>query len=269
MTRANRASNLWKWVIFLAVSTGLLLSAVVVFGDGWGLSCKSLWDWMELLVIPAALALGVWWLKREQRRSELRAALETERRNLLATYFDRMQELLLERGLKDTAEGKEVEEIARARTLHALRSLDGERKGHVVRFLVDSGVLARQTKDGSYHSVVRLSYADFSNANLENVHLEGVNLWCANFENANLKNAHLVGTNLPYAFMKGAILDHADLSGAYLKEAVVEPDQLLRARNLEGATMPDGTSHEVWLSSGEPDWTLRGMHQTWTSHEPR
>jgi hypothetical protein len=269
MTRANRASDLWKWVIFLAVPTGLLLSAVMVFGGGWGLASKSLWDWMELLVIPVALALGAWWLKREERRSQQRAALETERRNLLATYFDRMQELLLERGLKDASGREEVVEIARARTLHALRNLDGERKGHLVRFLVDSGALARQTKDGSYHSVVRLSYADLSNADLGNVHLEGVNLWCANFENANLKNAHLVGTNLPYAFMKGAILDHADLSGAYLKEAVVEPDQLRGARDLEGATMPDGTSHEDWLSSGKPDWTLRGMPQTWTSHESR
>ena len=261
--------HLWKSVIILTVTTSLLLSAVVVFGGGWGLGVKGLWDWMELLVIPAALALGVWWLKREERRSQQCAALETERRSLLATYFDRMQELLLERGLKDATRGEEVVEIARARTLHALRDLDSERKGHLVRFLVDSGALAQQTKDGNYRSVVRLSYADLSNANLENVHLEGVNLWCANFENANLKNAHLVGTNLPYAFMKGAILDHAVFSGANLKEAVVEPDQLRGARNLKGATMPDGTSHEDWLSSGEPDWTSRGMPKTWTSHESR
>jgi hypothetical protein len=252
----------------MAVLVSFLISSVVVFGGGWGLASKSLWDWMELLIIPIVLALGAWWLRGEERKSEQRAALETDRRNLLETFFGQMQELLLEHGLLESDSREEVVEIARARTLHVLRSLDGERKGHVIRFLVDSGALARKTKGGGYKSVVRLSYADLSNARLENVHLEEVNLWCANFENANLTNAHLVRTNLPYAFMKGATLDHANLSRANLNEAIIEPDQLDKAQTLEGAKMPDNRSYEEWISAGKPDWT-RGMPQTWTPHHSR
>jgi hypothetical protein len=61
---------------------------------------------MDLLVIPLALALGVWWLKREERKSEQRIALETDRRNLLATYFDRIENLLLDHRLIENVRGK-------------------------------------------------------------------------------------------------------------------------------------------------------------------
>jgi hypothetical protein len=268
MKRRQKPLLTWIAVIFLIVLLPALVSSIVVLGGGWGLASKSLWDWMELLIIPLVLALGAWWLQGEERKSEQRASVELDRRNLLETYFDRMQELLLEHGLLNSNSPEEIVEIARARTLHVLRSLDGERKGHVIRFLVDSGALAKKTKNGGYQSAIRLSYADLSNANLENVHLEGVNLWCANLENANLSNSHLVQTNLPYAFMKGAILNFADLSGACLNKAVVEQHQLEKALQLKDAIMPDNQSFEEWTSAGKPDWT-RGMPQTWTPHHAR
>lgn len=160
-------------------------------------------------------------------------------------------------------------EIARARTLHALRSINGDRKGHVIRFLVDLGTLAHRSHDNTYHSAVRLSYADLSNAELENVHLEGVNLWCANLENTNLKCAHLDDANLPYAFLKNTMLDNANLARANLEYAVVKPEQLKRVKSLEAATMPDGSTYEKWMSNGELDWTINGMPDTWTPHSSR
>jgi len=268
MTTARTRGISLAWGMALVIAVGLLLTAVAKAGAGWGLSDKSVWDWMKLLVVPVALALGAWWFKREERKSEQRAALETDRRNLLATYFDRMEGLLLDRGLKGADTGAEVTEIARARTLQTLRSLDGARKGHLVYFLVDAGVLGGRGEDRGNKSAIRLSYADLSGADLANAHLEGVNLWCASFENAILKNAHLVGTNLPYAHLRGADLEGADLTNANLECAVVEPGSLRRAKSLKGAIMPDGDSHEEWLAKGEQDWT-RGMPQTWTSHDSR
>lgn len=268
MNIPHRPLRIWISVVIVTALAISLVSSVVVFGGGWGLESKSLWDWMELLIIPMVLALGAWWLRGEERKSEQRAALELDRRKLLETYFDRMQDLFLEHGLLKANSKDEIREIARARTLHVLRSLDGERKGQVVRFLVDSGALAKKINGEEYKSAVRLSYADLSNAKLENAHLEGVNLWCANLENANLTNAHLVYANLPYAFMKGTILDDADLSGAILNKTIVEPHQLDKALTLEGATMPDNRSYEQWNSAGRPDWT-RGMPQTWTPHHSR
>lgn len=263
-----RVSILWKWALLFFIIVSSLLSIVVIWGGGWGLKVKTLWDWLQLLIIPAVLALGAWWLKREESKLEKRMALEVERKNLIATYFDRLQELLLEYNLKDRTK-EEIIEIARARTLQVLRNLDGQRKGHVIRFLVDTGVLAQKDDKGRFISYIRLSYADLSNAYLENVHLEGVNLWCANLENANLKNAHLNYTNLSYAFMKGTIFEQADLSGANLEKTIVEPIQLINARSLKNAVMPDGLVYERWLSKAKPDWSQHGMPQIWTAHESR
>ena len=256
------------WVFLIAAVSLLLLWLIVTRGGGWGFEDKGLWDWLELLVIPLALALGAWWFKREERKSELRIAIETDRRNLLATYFDRMENLLLGHRLIEDFEGEAVE-IGRARTLHILRSVDGKRKGHVIRFLIDCKALTLENKKRDIYNIIRLSYADLSGVDLQNAHLEFVNCWCANLEDANLRDAHLAYTNLPYAFMRGADLTDADLSHANLENAVVEPSQLRAARKLDGATMPDGTTYEKWLKNGEPDWTEGGMPQEWTSHKSR
>ena len=266
----NKNSKFVHWIksLILLGTISLFFKPEVVFGDDKGIASKGLWDWLELLIIPVALGLGAWWLKREERKKEHAKTLEADRRNLLATYFDRMQELLLEYKLLEGNIRQEVIEIARARTLYVFRNLDGERKGHVIRFLVDTGALALK-RSHDQRSIVRLSYADLSGASLENVHLEGVNLWCANLENANLSYADLVGTNLPYAFMREAKLDNADLSGANLEHAVVYPVQLKQARSLKGAVMPDGLTFEEWESAGEPDWTHKGMPRKWTTHEAR
>ena len=66
----------WKNIIILAIL--LILGSGLVYA-AWGGENKTLWDWLELLIVPVALVLGVWWLKREERKVERRTALETER----------------------------------------------------------------------------------------------------------------------------------------------------------------------------------------------
>jgi hypothetical protein len=147
--------------------------------------------------------------------------------------------------------------------------MDGQRKGHVIRFLVDCKALTHENKKGDIYNIIRLSYADLSDADLQNAHLEFVNCWCAHLENAKLMDTHLANTNLPYAFMKGADLTDADLSNANLENAVVEPGQLRLARKLGRTIMPDGSTYEEWQRNGESDWTKGGMPQKWTSHKSR
>jgi len=67
----------------------------------------------------------------------------------------------------------------------------------------------------------------------KNSDLEGVDL-----SDANLKAAHLATLDLT-----GTDLNGADLSGADLSEATVSDEQLDAAGSLEGATMPDGSTH--------------------------
>jgi uncharacterized protein YjbI with pentapeptide repeats len=50
-----------------------------------------------------------------------------------------------------------------------------------------------------------------------------------------------------------AILTCADLSNANLKGAKVTDEQLIQAKSLEGATMPNGQKYEEWLKGREED----------------
>jgi uncharacterized protein YjbI with pentapeptide repeats len=192
---------------------------------------KTLWNWMELLVVPIVLAIGAWWLNKSERESEREIAgknreedgrIADERRHqaTLEAYFDRMVELLLEHDLMDNgSERKVLSTIARTRTLAVLRSLDANRKGHVVQFLYESGLIS------TGRVVVNLSEADLSSANLFGAKLRGAHLSKANLSKANLSglvdlcDAHLIRTNLHGTDLIGADLSGAKLSGADLRRA--------------------------------------------------
>jgi hypothetical protein len=96
---------------------------------------KTLWDWLDLFIIPGVLAIGVWWLVKTIRSvegetaqqrvaAERTIAEERDRESALQTYLDRITELMLHRDLHSS---KALQEIARARTLTALRVLDKQR----------------------------------------------------------------------------------------------------------------------------------------------
>jgi hypothetical protein len=100
---------------------------------------KTLWDWLDLLIIPAVLALGALWVNRnaqknEQRRAdrenqiERQIASERNQEAALQAYLDRMTDLLLrEDGLRAPQPGDKVRSVARTRTLTVLRDLEAER----------------------------------------------------------------------------------------------------------------------------------------------
>ena len=232
----------------------------------WG---KTLWDWFELLFVPTALALAVWFLNRAERQTEREIAHDQARETALQNYFDRMTELLLEKELRRSEPNTEVRDIARARTLAVLRFLDGTRKGTLMRFLYEANLIGLP-------AVVDLHGADLRGADLSMASLDGTNLGLANLQGANLvdsnlsganlsiadlgdanlngvilSGAHLHGTNLSEATLSGAILLGVALSDAHLAEADLREAYLgganLSGANLSGAklnrrtTLPDGT----------------------------
>src|SRR5690606_23748022 len=73
----------WKWIgqrfqerplSSLLVAAGLLFLLVIVVNTvrlrGTGFEPKTLWDWMDLLLVPLVLAIGGWWLNKTQKDSE-------------------------------------------------------------------------------------------------------------------------------------------------------------------------------------------------------
>jgi len=113
---------------------------------------KTAWDWLQLLIVPAMLAgLVVFFnasqASRDQRHEDNRIrvdrALEREARYdaTLESYLTQMSKLMLERHLLNSRRGSPLRKVARAITLTTLRRLDGRRKGEVVRFLHEAGLL--------------------------------------------------------------------------------------------------------------------------------
>jgi hypothetical protein len=122
---------------------------------------KTLWDWMDLLVVPIVLATGAWWLTKSDNRIEREIATDRQQQTTLEAYFDQMTSLLLNSDLRRSEKGAEVRSIARSRTLTVLRVLDPARRSLVLMFLKESNLI---NKD---NVIVDLRQADLSGVTFE------------------------------------------------------------------------------------------------------
>ena len=301
---SSQTSKVLKWiggVTALALSLGVV--AVILYGytatPGWvGVADKEFWDYLELLIVPVALASGVAWLSAAQRKRERETQVAQEERQRVAeearkqreleiesqraqdealqAYLDQMSQLLIDRDrpLPRARPGDNLSTVARAQTLTVLMRLDGDRKGRVVRFLYESGLITANrlvldlknadlrevNLQGIFLAAIHLYRADLSGANLqgaslvgallERTDLQGANLQEATLHATHLEQANLHGANMEDAILQGAHLGGADLSGADLARALGFTEEELRAhaKSLEGAIMPNGQKYEDWLS---------------------
>lgn len=194
---------------------------------------KTLWDWMQLLIIPAVLAAGVWWLQRTERKTEQKIADERSREATLQAYLDQMTELLLEKDLRNSEQSNEVRTVARVRTLTTLDQLDGLRKATLLRFLHETQLIAKPNpiidlQNANLSNVILTEFVldetDLSDVNLRSAMLQllslrGANLSGASLSKAYLFNIRLAEANLQYADLVGATLFFVDLRLANLHGA--------------------------------------------------
>jgi hypothetical protein len=241
----------------------------------WGFRGKTVWDFLQLLIVPLMLvAIGlVFSLQqdvRQQRVENQRAKAERElaeqraQDEALQAYLDQMSGLLLERDLRTSEEDSEVRTLARARTLTVLGRLDPSRKTAVMQFLVEAELVTSAdgrepiiALDGASLSNADLSFLGLRNADLTGADLSGANLNGADLSNADLgatKKVTLSGGGLLYpvrANLSGANLSFADLSGADLRFAVLSHAHLsgadLSGADLSGAFLRDADLRETYL----------------------
>ena len=210
-----------------------------------GVADKTVWDWLGLLIVPAVLGAGglLFTLsqnysaqKAENMRRQYEAQIAENRSQdeALQAYLDQMGRLLLDadRPLRQSEVDSEVRTLARARTLAVLSRLDGSRKGTVVKFLYESGLISDEG------AIVDLRSADLSGSILDR----------ANLIEAKLSSANLAGAALSHASLSGADLRGANLNSAVLREAILAgtdlgvPEPIARNPGPWGWTDPPGTS---------------------------
>ena len=225
---------------------------------------KSGWDWMQLLIIPLVLTVGGLWFSNYQHDTDQQRATDQQQAAILQTYIDNTQDLLLNHNLLKSKPYNDVAILARARTMTALRGLDPKRKGLLVKFIYDTGLIGFMSandyvepnyppifticgncpivKETEHDAIIFLAGADLSGADLYQANLFGADLHEANLTNADLRNAYLAsailiqadlsGADLHDAWLFGADLSGADFSGANLSGADLSDVDLVDAKNL-------------------------------------
>ncbi|NER79025.1 MAG: pentapeptide repeat-containing protein [Leptolyngbya sp. SIO1D8] len=190
---------------------------------------KTLWDVLDLIIIPVALGLGAFFLNRAQSQNELLRVTIQQQEELLQAYIDAMTQLILEKGLKHPTENSEkyadLCNVARSRTLTVLGALDtpnadgnNRRRASLARFLYEAQLI------NSDRPIISLQKATLGEAYmrgyyLREVNFQGVSLYKADLRDADLKEADLRGAYLVKARLQGADLTGAKLDGATLEGA--------------------------------------------------
>ncbi len=213
------------WVALIGVFwTAIVVGVIGGFFFHWNWTGfqenGKLWDWIQLLSAPVFIsALPLIFTGHRHQADDQTSAptaqsgqpdkaehqVEEDRKQeaALEAYQDYMLELLLDKNLSGSQPGSDVREVARARTLTALRRVGTNRKGEVLRFLHEAGLIYRGK------AIVDLREADLRGADLSNIKLSGADL-----SGTDLSNANLSGTDLNNALLNGANLKGANLRGA-------------------------------------------------------
>lgn len=206
--------------------TGQRPSLLERFWHWTGFKEKKLWDVLQLLIVPTALAIGAFYLQDTAKHRDQQLADDRTKQETLNRYFDQISTLLFEKKLRTAKEGSEARIVMRARTLTALRSLDGERKGQLIRFLLEADLLF-SSKNGQ--SAIENEKRDeifrvfgirtlLDGANLDEANLSGTDLNGVNFSTASLNAANFDGANLESTSLHDTSLINASFIGANFSE---------------------------------------------------
>jgi hypothetical protein len=281
-------SRIWSAVKQNWVTTSVITGVVTVFlavlvivslgywyNWAWtGVGTKTLWHWLNLLVVPLVLGAGGYLVTRALAWSDQQvaakqaneAARDQSLDSTVTIYIHTTAALLVNQDnprepapLPASQEGDVVRIVTRARTLIVLESLDPARRGTVLRYLYELGLIRKEDPIVRLHGAnltgVQLANAKLQHVDVSNANLTGADLNNASLESANLRNANLQGANLRRSRLVNADLRDSDLEGADLTEADLRSADLSGAQGitralleeqaitLEGATMPDGSRH--------------------------
>jgi uncharacterized protein YjbI with pentapeptide repeats len=254
-------------IVVTALALGMITLAVGSYHYRWswtGFAGKTLWDWMTLLVIPGVLGAAALWLN--QRLETQRREIENNHfeQDVLQNYFDRMSDLIAKEKLRNSDRKSEIRHVAWAHTRAALRVLSSDRKGLMIRFLHDCGLIDRNNPvislSGADLRSINLKRAKLHNIDLHGADLRGARLQYATQDEADLRGPTKLVTEMGYEIPTD--LGGADLQGAVLFEARLDGATLTRAclvrTVLQGAELVDADLRGADLRGSDLSGTYEG-----------
>jgi uncharacterized protein YjbI with pentapeptide repeats len=230
-------------------------------------SSKTIWDWLQLLIIPIMLATGGYIFNATLSRNEQRSSQDDQQEGTLQSYLHGMSDLLLEKQLRTSQPNDEVRNVARAITLAALRKLNSERKLVLIRFLFESnlfniiklddadlsGILLRNItlRDLEMHYAI-VTNVFFDNFNFERCDFDDTNFSNSTYTGIKVISSSLRGVNFSHTKMTnldftGSSLIEADLSYANLSNVIFRNADLSNA-NFTGARLSNVDLHGATIT---------------------
>lgn len=222
-----------------------------------GPRAKTLWDWMDLLLVPVMIAIGAWWLNRSEKETERELAQDNIEEQTLQRYFDRMSTLLIQENLNSTPKTDSKWDIARAYTITTLRALNPERKGILIKFLQGADLITQEARIDLKEADLR--YANLSNIDLKEANLTGADLRSINTSHTKLHNVKIDEATLiddKFARVRNLILEGAEkrnLQGANFSYTTLKNVDL-RGADLRGAIFSKASVNGITIN---PSWNLR------------
>jgi uncharacterized protein YjbI with pentapeptide repeats len=213
-----------------------------------GVADKTLWDWMQLLIVPLILAGGGYLLnsrtqqyheelvQQYEKEREEEAAIQRVQNEALRAYLDQMNRLIIEEHLMEEPEDSQLRRLAQAWTLQTLLGLDQDRKRRPLALIYELDLISKD------NPIISLENAELDTADLREITLHDACLRGADLRLTNLRGADLKGSDLREADLRGALLRGADLSDTCLAGANLLPYDLDEPAKLRNANLLSGVA---------------------------
>lgn len=194
---------------------------------------KTLFDWLDLLIIPLSIGLLGWLYKEAEKSKTQRSEEERSRNESLNSFFNIITDLLQKNDLSGSP-SNQTKAMAKTRINMTLSQLDGGRKGQLLQFLYESDLIDVSPK-------LKLLGANFNDSILDQIVLGSSEIRGAFFKNALIKNANLNGIilnscNLENVDLSGSLVDNSDFAYTNLKNSKMKNMDLTTV-NFEGVDL--------------------------------
>lgn len=182
-----------------------------------GFYYRTLWDWLELLIIPIVLAIGGWLFSSADKDSALRIEQSNQRQNILNSFIEKISNLVVVENFKNPEKNSDIVQITRALITSTCRQLDPDRKAEALQVIYELHLIDK-------NPIVNLFGVNFDKINLEHAPLveseiKGAYFRKGCFKNANLQGSIFLGSNFSKADFRGANLTNTDFSETTLDGA--------------------------------------------------
>jgi len=182
---------------------------------------KTLWDYLELLIVPFVLAVGAILFNKAESKSKIEIETKRAQESKYQNYLDKISNLWSSDAWSGLSSSQEARYMAKARTISVLSEVDINRRKVIVNFLRGGNLIGEE-------GVINLTNAEIMDSNFDNLDFSYVDL-----SKADLTGTSFNGSNFFHVILDDSNLSRADLSGAYLSEASLVGADLYKAKSVK------------------------------------